>query len=178
MKPIFQKNLQFGDIWPRNRQKIAQIEVYGHFLDFEWLVFLDFAHRWAWCLVAFLQLVGPVNVFLLLKLKGKTACFEHDIFHNNLKDKGYRQVFPYKYCTFLQNKNISQNFFLGGDNFTSKNFKKLSLVEWFFKLNQNCSIQTRTLQNSVTCNFIRLFWNSCAKIFGKLSEKRMSGVSF
>ena len=49
MKLIFQKNLQFGDIWPRNRQKIAQIEVFGHFLKFASLVFLDFAHndRWA-----------------------------------------------------------------------------------------------------------------------------------
>ena len=66
MKPIFQKNLQFEDIWPQNRQKIAQIEVFSHFLDFASLVFLDFAHndRWAWCLVVFLQFVGPVNVFL------------------------------------------------------------------------------------------------------------------
>ena len=49
MKPIFQKNLQFRDIWPRNRQKIAQIKVFDHFLDFALLVFLDFAHhdRWA-----------------------------------------------------------------------------------------------------------------------------------
>ena len=49
MKPIFQKNLRFGDNWPRNRQKIAQIKVCGHFLDFASLVFLDFAHndRWA-----------------------------------------------------------------------------------------------------------------------------------
>ena len=64
MKPIFQKNLQFGDIWPRNRQKIAQIEVFGHFLDFASLVFLDFAHndRWAWCLVVLLQFADPVNV--------------------------------------------------------------------------------------------------------------------
>ena len=29
-----EKNLQFGDIWPRNCQKIAQIEVFGHFLEF------------------------------------------------------------------------------------------------------------------------------------------------
>ena len=38
--------------------KIAQIEVFGHFLDFALLVFLDFAHndRWAWCLVVFLQI--------------------------------------------------------------------------------------------------------------------------
>ena len=48
-------------------QKIAQIEVFGHFLDFASLVFLDFAHndRWAWCLAVFLQFAGPVNVFLL-----------------------------------------------------------------------------------------------------------------
>ena len=26
MKPIFQKNLQFGDIWIRNYQKIAQTD--------------------------------------------------------------------------------------------------------------------------------------------------------
>ena len=48
MKTIFQKNFQFGDIWPRNRQKIAQIEVFGHFLDFASLVFLDFAHNDRW----------------------------------------------------------------------------------------------------------------------------------
>ena len=68
MKPIFQKNLQFGDIWRRNRQKIAQIEVFRHFLDFALLVFLDFPHndRCAWCLVVFLQFAGPVNVFLFL----------------------------------------------------------------------------------------------------------------
>ena len=44
MKPIFQKNLQFGDIWPRYLQNIFQIEVFGNFLDFTLLVFLDFAH--------------------------------------------------------------------------------------------------------------------------------------
>ena len=53
MKPIFQKYLQYGEIWPRNRQKNAQIEDFGHFLDFTSLVFLDFVHndRWVWCLV-------------------------------------------------------------------------------------------------------------------------------
>ena len=67
MKPIFEKNLQFGDIWSRNCQKIAQIEVFGHFLDFASSVFFDFAHndRWTWCLVIFLQFAGPVNVFFL-----------------------------------------------------------------------------------------------------------------
>ena len=49
MKPIFQKNLQFGDIWPRNHQKkIAQTEIFGHFLDFASLVFLDIAHNDWW----------------------------------------------------------------------------------------------------------------------------------
>ena len=67
MKRIFQKKLGFRDIWPRNLQKIAQIEVFVHFLDFALLVFIDFPHNdtWAWCLVVFLQFVSPVNVFLL-----------------------------------------------------------------------------------------------------------------
>ena len=45
MKPIFENNLQFGDISLQNRQKIAEIEVFGHFLDFASLVFLDFTHN-------------------------------------------------------------------------------------------------------------------------------------
>ena len=68
-KLIFQKNLLFRDIWPQNRQKIAQIVVFGHFvINFASLVFLDFEHndRWAWCLAVFLQFAGSVNVFLLI----------------------------------------------------------------------------------------------------------------
>ena len=38
---------------------------------------------------------------LLLKLKTITTCFEDDIFHNNLKDKVYGQVYSYKYCRLL-----------------------------------------------------------------------------
>ena len=77
MKPIFQKNLQFWDIWPRNRQKIAQIEVFGHFLDLTSLVFLDFSHNdsWAWCLAVFLQFAGPVNVFLFTVILWKLLNF-------------------------------------------------------------------------------------------------------
>ena len=48
MRLIFQKNLQFGDISPRNRQKIAQIEVFAQFPNFVSLVFLDFAHNYRW----------------------------------------------------------------------------------------------------------------------------------
>ena len=66
----FSEIFPIGDIWPRNRQKIAHIEVFGHFLDFVSLVFLDFAHndRCAWCLVVFLQFTCPVNVFLFFLL--------------------------------------------------------------------------------------------------------------
>ena len=79
MKPILQKNLQFGDIWPRNCQKIARTcqkiaqEVFGHFLGFALFVFLDFLHndRWAWCLVVFLQFVR-VNVY-------QGAVIKHDL---------------------------------------------------------------------------------------------------
>ena len=51
--------------------KNCQTGSFGPSLDFGSLVFLDFAHndRWTWCLVAFLQFTGPVNVFLFsLKL--------------------------------------------------------------------------------------------------------------
>ena len=69
----FEWNLFFGKICYLEMfdleivKKIAQIKVFGHFLDFASLVFLDFTHndRWAWCLVVFLHFAGPVNVFLL-----------------------------------------------------------------------------------------------------------------
>ena len=82
MKTIFQKKLQIGHILPRNRLNIAQIEVFGHFLEFASysnlhtrLAFLDFAHndRWAWCLVVFLQFAGSVNVFLFIDVKGNIS---------------------------------------------------------------------------------------------------------
>ena len=51
----------------KSSKKIAQTEVFGHFLNFTFLVSLDFAHndRWAWCLIVFLQFACPGNVFLL-----------------------------------------------------------------------------------------------------------------
>ena len=58
------------EIWryltSKSSKKIAQIEVFDHFLDFVLLIFLNFAHngRWAWCLVVFLQFAGSVNVFV------------------------------------------------------------------------------------------------------------------
>ena len=64
-----------------------------------------------------------------------------------------------------------------GDNFTSKNFKKLSLVESVFNIRQEYSLQTTTLLNYVTDDFMRAFWNSCAETFGKLSENDMQWSS-
>ena len=48
-------------------EKFAILKSSGHFLDFAYLVFLDFTHndRWAWCLVVFLQFADPFNVLLL-----------------------------------------------------------------------------------------------------------------
>ena len=62
----FSEKFPIWVIWPRNRQKIAQNEAFGHFLDSASLAFLDFAHndRLAWCLVVFLQFFSSVNVFL------------------------------------------------------------------------------------------------------------------
>ena len=44
----------------------AQIDVFGHFLDFASLVFPDFTHndRRTWFLVVFLQFASPVSLFL------------------------------------------------------------------------------------------------------------------
>ena len=65
------------------------------------------------------------------------------------------------------------------DNFISKNFKKLSLVESLFNIRLEYSLQTTTLLNSVTDDFMKAFWNSCAEnlsekpIIWKLSEEHM-----
>ena len=61
-----------------SKKKIAQIENFGHFLDFPSLLFNDFAHndRWAQCLVVFLPFAGPVNLFLF----GKSSTLKHLIF--------------------------------------------------------------------------------------------------
>ena len=95
MKTIFQKNLQFGDIWPRNRQKIAQIEVFGHFLDFASL------DRWTWCLVVFLQFFGPINVFLLIfRLEDSYCCF---IFYKFSRDLVVLRDFEEIFCQYFLN---------------------------------------------------------------------------
>ena len=94
----------------------------------------------------------------------------HDIFHNNLKSRVYGRIYSYKYCRLLLR--IHHRLFCE-DNFTSKNFKKLSLVEPLFNIRDDYSLQTTTLLNCVTDDFMRAFWNSYAENFGKLSQNHM-----
>ena len=71
MKPVFQKNLEIFDL--EIVKKLSQLRFLAIFSTLHFLfailslVFLDFVHyRWVWCLVVFLQLAGPVNVFLFI----------------------------------------------------------------------------------------------------------------
>ena len=55
----------------------------------------------------------------------------------------------------FQNKNLSLAFC--GDNFTSKGFNELPLVESLFNTKQNYGVQPRTLLNSIEDDFMRMF---------------------
>ena len=86
-----------------------------------------------------------------------TTGFEHGIFHNDLKDNLYGQVYSnLQIFQIATNIGIHHRTF-GGDNFTSKNFKKLSLVDTLFKMIQDYSLQPETLLNSVTDDLMRAF---------------------
>ena len=52
-----------------------------------------------------------------------------------------------------QNRNSSQTFLW--DNFTHKNFEKLSLVDSLFNITRNYSLPPRTVRNSATDDFMR-----------------------
>ena len=138
MKPIFQKNLQFGDIWPRNHQKIAQIEVFGHFVDFASLVYLHFAHndRCAWCVVVFLQFAGPVNVFLLFNqtkfLFNKVYFYDIKIDFYSIKIYWYSIKYIYLISKYIfQSKEICQKEMFSLRNFFFIQWKYLF---WIFHL--------------------------------------------
>ena len=47
--------------------------------------------------------------------------------------------------------------FFCGDNFTSKNFRELYLVELLFNIKQGYSLQPKTLLSSITYDFMRVF---------------------
>ena len=77
----------------------------------------------------------------LLKLKAITPCLEH-----HTKPDGQRLLVS----LFLQILQVATKIgirqsLLVGDNFTSKRFRELSLVESFFNIKQDYCVQTRTL---------------------------------
>ena len=88
--------------------------------------------------------------------------FENNIFHNNLNENIYGQVYSSKYFWLLPIRKAHRSLI-------SKNFTKLS---YFLFKSQCCSLQPRTLLKSVTKIFMRLFWNSCTKHFGKYQKKK------
>ena len=77
----------------------------------------------------------------LLKLKTIATCFEYDIFHNNLKDNVYGQVYSWKYCRSLPEEESIVNFFCVRIISSSK-------------ISRNC----RWWSQSVTDDFMRVFW--------------------
>ena len=96
----------------------------------------------------------------LLKLKTITTCFEQDIFHNNLKDNVYGQIYYQKYSQLVPKYEFITDFFVGIISST-KNFNKLLLVESFFNITQEKEISQKG--NNVL-KFCKLH-----KIFAKLS---------
>ena len=100
------------------------------------------------------------------KTKYHNYVFEHDIFHNNLKDNVH--VYSHKY--FKQESNTD---FFVGIILPPKISKNCRMVKSLFNITQGYSLQPITLLNSFTDDFIRVFSKSCTKNFGKLSEKRM-----
>ena len=96
---------------------------------------------------------NPVIESFLLKLKTITTCFEHDIFHNNLKGNIMVKPILTNIAGCYRNRNWSSTFLWG--QFTSKSFNKLSLNStklrhrWFHegilkKLRQNFRKIVRT----------------------------------
>ena len=115
---------------------------------------------------------SPVIVFLT-KLKTITACLEHDIFHNNLKDNIMDKPILTNIAGCYQNRNLLQIFSFSWMQLHLKKFHQIVLDVVTFNIRQDYSLQTRTLLNFITDDFMRVFWNKCADIFVKLSEKRM-----
>ena len=113
---------------------------------------------------------SPVIESFWLKLKTIILCFEHDISHKILNDNVYGQVYSYKYCRLLTKQKSLTDFLLGiiSPPKISRNCPWWSL---FLYIKQGYGVKSRTLLNSITDDLMRVFWKSCTKNFGKLSEK-------
>ena len=73
----------------------------------------------------------------------------------------------------VANKIRIHNRLLCGNNFTSKIFKKLFLVESRFNIRQGCSLQPRTLLNCVTYDFMRVFEIAAIKTLENPGNNRL-----
>ena len=74
--------------------------------------------------------------------------------------------------SILTNTVATSQTFLWGQ-FHLQEFQQIVPGVVSFNIRQHYSLQPGTLLNSITDDFMRVFCNSCAEIFGKLSEKRM-----
>ena len=75
-----------------------------------------------------------------------------------------------------QNRNPSRTFCR--NDFISKHFKKFSMGSHFLIKTQDYSIQPRTILNSITDSFMRVFSNSYTKNFGKHPENLCSMMEY
>ena len=86
-----------------------------------------------------------------------TICFEPNIFHKNLKENAYRQVYTTRTHCIIFCREKFQEIVVGAVTFLLK----------------NRAIFHRTLINAITDVFMRIFWNNCTENFEKYSEKRI-----
>ena len=86
----------------------------------------------------------------------RTACFEYNIFSQQPEEQLLWT------SLFLQILQVATKIGIHhrlscGDNFNSKSFKELSLMESLLKIKQGYSLQARTILNSIVDDFMKLF---------------------
>ena len=94
-------------------------------------------------------------------MKTITTCFEHDIFHNDLKSNVYAQVYPYKYYRLLTKYEFITEFFVG-INSPPKSW--LSLVESLFNIKHEYSLQTKIWKTIRKMYVVEFPFNAGARI--------------
>ena len=99
-------------------------------------------------------------------------CFEYDVFHNDLNDNVWKQVYSQKYCRLLPTQEFMADFSVG-INSSPKIPKNCPQQSYFLAIAQDYSLQSRTLLNFVTNDFLKTYRNSSTKNFEKYPEKGM-----
>ena len=114
--------------------------------------------------------LDPVRGSFYLKLKIMNTCFKHGIF------------FTITWKTTYMDKAIIRNIVVCYKNFFAgiilllKTSRNCLWWRYFLIKTQDYSLLPRTLLNSVTDDFMRVFWNSCTK--AKLENNLCCGVPF